>query len=214
MSPASKTEEARRPGRPRSARADAAIVAATLDLLFHNGFAGLSVEEVAKQAGVSKATIYRRFPSKVDLVIASLRWIGLPEGDEPDDTGTFKGDFLAIGERMVADRKRTGVSGLTMPRLVSEAAATDPALFEVLQERLIEPRVEAVRTIVRRAVDRGELRADLDVEAATDALMGSYTFLMLRTGRSWDEFEDMPGRHIDTLLAGFASDGPPQEGGG
>ena len=109
LSPSPKTEEARRPGRPRSARADAAIVAATLDLLFHQGFAGLSIEEVAKQAGISKATIYRRFPSKVDLVISSLRWIGLPEDQEPDDTGTFEGDFRAIGDRIAADRKRTGI---------------------------------------------------------------------------------------------------------
>jgi AcrR family transcriptional regulator len=206
VNPASKTEEARRPGRPRSARADAAIVSSTLGLLFHNGFAGLSVEEVAKQAGVSKATIYRRFPSKVDLVIASLRWIGLPEGAEPDDTGSFKGDFQAIGERVAADRKRTGVSGLTMPRLASEAAATDPELFEVLQERLINPRVQAVKQIVHRGIERGELRADLDADAATDALMGSLTFLMLRTGRSWDEFDDEPERILDTLLAGFLAD--------
>ena len=205
MSPSPKTEEARRPGRPRSARADAAIVAATLDLLFHQGFAGLSVEEVAKQAGVSKATIYRRFPSKVDLVISSLRWIGLPEDQEPDDTGTLEGDFTAIGDRIAADRKRTGISGLTMPRLVSEAAATDPDLFEVLQERLIEPRVGAVRTVVRRAVERGELRADLDIEAAADALMGSLTFLMLRTGRSWEVSDDVPGRQFETLMKGFAT---------
>jgi AcrR family transcriptional regulator len=209
VSPASKTEEARRPGRPRSARADAAIVSATLDLLFRRGFAGLSVEEVAKRAGVSKATIYRRFPSKVDLVISSIRWLGLPEGEEPLDTGSFRGDFEAIGAQIAADRKRTGVSGLTMPRLVSEALATDPDLFEVLQERLIEPRVGAVKAVVRRAVERGELRADLDVEAATDALMGSLTFLMLRTGRSWEEFEEEPNRHIDLLLVGLAAPGPP-----
>ena len=70
---------------------------------------GLSIEEVAKQAGVSKATIYRRFPSKVDLVISSLRWIGLPEDQEPDDTELFQGDFRAIGDRIAADRKRTGI---------------------------------------------------------------------------------------------------------
>ena len=92
---------------------------------------------------------------------------------------------------------------MTMPRLVSEAAATDPELFEVLRDRLIEPRVEAVRTIIRRAVERGEFRADLDIEAATDALMGAYTFLMLRTGRSWDELDDGLHPIVDTLVAGM-----------
>lgn len=195
-------KQSRRPGRPRSARADAAIAAATLQLLFRHGYANLAIEEVANHAGVSKATIYRRYPSKLELVIAAISVIG-PADQEPPDTGSFAGDFLAITGGVAASSDEAQAPMLALPRIAAEAAATDPELFEALRERLLEPRFRLLRAVIERGVERGELRADLDVQTVIDMLMGPLMFLAIRTGRGWNHEPESPRRVLETLLDGI-----------
>ena len=95
----------RRPGRPRSATADQAILDAALELFVEAGLEGLAVEQVAARAGVGKATIYRRYPGKIDLVIAAARCLTSAVAPVPD-TGTADGDLRAIA----------GVSCTSSPR--------------------------------------------------------------------------------------------------
>jgi AcrR family transcriptional regulator len=173
--------ESRRPGRPRSARADAAILESTVETLVERGFAALSVEQVADRAGVSKATIYRRYPTKTDLVIAAMALIGQATAEAPD-TGSVRGDLAAFAEIAQGGAGNDPRRLLAMPRLVSEAACTDPDLFDAVERSLIRPRRAAVRTALERGIERGELPSSLDLDVVTDMYVGPIVFHLLRTG--------------------------------
>jgi AcrR family transcriptional regulator len=204
MSSTQTETQARRPGRPRSARADAAIAQATFEMLMEHGFTGLSVEAVAERAGVSKATIYRRAASKAELVITAIESTGL-RLPEPPDTGSFRGDLLALGRQQAREAKQSGVPVLTFPRVLAEAALSAPELHRVLKKGIVDPRTSVVEQLVRRGMERGELRADLDVEMTVHLLLGALIFTGLRNGRGWTEEPRAPERVVDTLLAGIAA---------
>jgi AcrR family transcriptional regulator len=204
MSSTQPKTEARRPGRPRSARADAAIAQATFEMLMESGFTGLSVEAVADRAGVSKATIYRRAASKAELVIRAIESMGLRLPEVPD-TGSFRGDMLALGRQQAREAKASGVPVLTFPRVLAEAALSDPELHRVLKKGIAEPRTSVVEQLVRRGMERGELRADLDVEMTVNLVFGALIFTGLSNGRGWTDVPRTPERIVDTLLAGIAA---------
>ena len=196
----------RSPGRPRSAEADAAIVRATLELLVEEGFQGLSVDAVRQRAGVGKATIYRRFPDKAALVRAAMehlhRDLGLP------DTGTLREDLASLWD-LAMRLTPTPRARLMLPRLLVDAV-DDPELFEVFHATLVETRREAMRTLLRRGIDRGELRADADVELLVDMVAGPLIYRFLIDG---GEVRDAVGyalRVYDTLVEGIgATPAPP-----
>jgi AcrR family transcriptional regulator len=165
----------RSPGRPRSAEADAAITRATLELLVEEGFQGLSVEAVRQRAGVGKATIYRRFPDKVALVRAAMD--ALHAQLELPDTGTLRGDLEAVWHAAYAAQP-TAAQRLMLPRLLADVVE-DEELFAVFHATLVEPRRAAMREIIARAVERGELRDDLDAELLIDMLAGPMIYRVL-----------------------------------
>ncbi len=192
-----------RPGRPRDARADAAIRQATLELLLEVGYRGLAMEAVAARAGVCKTTIYRRFPSKRELVAAQLA--GLQEGLELPDTGSVLTDFFAV----VAEASRQGAEiqvGRLAPRLVVEAA-DDPQLLELVRANLVLPRRELLKSLLRRGIERGELRADLDFEEAVDMLVGPVVYRVLISGGDLEAVGTLAVTVARTLFAAWA---PPQ----
>jgi AcrR family transcriptional regulator len=188
----------RSPGRPRSAEADAAILGATLELLVEAGFQGLSVDAVRQRAGVGKATIYRRFPDKSALVHAALE--RLHAQLEQPDTGTLRGDLAAAWGTAYA-ASSTPAARLMLPRLLVDAQ-DDDELFAAFRAALVEPRREALRVILARGVERGELREDVDVELLIDLLAGPmiYRFLIDR-GELGDPVAAAL-RVFDTLLEG------------
>jgi AcrR family transcriptional regulator len=205
MSSTQTETEARRPGRPRSARADAAIAQATFELLMEHGFTDLSVEAVAERAGVSKATIYRRAASKAELVIQAIESTGIGPPPELPDTGNIRDDLVALGRVQGQEAKEAGVPVLTFPRVLAEAALSDPELHRVLKKGLMEPRTSLVERLVRRGIERGELRSDLDVELVVSMMFGALVFIGLRNGRGWTEEPRALERVVDTLLAGIAA---------
>ena len=163
----------RAPGRPRSAEADQAIVQATLEVLMTEGFRGLSVEAVRQKAGVGKATIYRRFPDKEALVRAAVAH--LHADLHAPDTGSLLGDVDAIWQEAYT----VAVEAATFaPLLLAESART-PELHAIFRDVLIEPRRDVVRTILLRAIARGELRDDLDIEQVIDMLAGPIIYRLL-----------------------------------
>jgi AcrR family transcriptional regulator len=173
------TEEAerRRPGRPREARADEAIVAAVLDLLNEVGFSGLTIDAVAHRAGVGKATIYRRWEGKEQLVLDALT-AGRLEFVEPD-TGTVRGDLLAYYLPLTESDAQQGAVGL-MPALAAEAAINAD-----LAERLrafVSDRRGPVAAILERARERGELDDDLDLDLTIDLLTGPIMYRLYFSG--------------------------------
>ena len=203
MSAEALQSETRRPGRPRSARADSAILESTLETLVERGFAALSVEQVAERAGVSKATIYRRYPTKTELVIAAMALVGRLDAGAPD-TGSLRGDLEALAQIALAGAAEDPRRALVMPRLVSEAACTDPDLFEAVERSLIQPRRAAVRGALERAVERGELPGTLDLDVATDLYLGPIIFYMLRTGGRGATVKKRRDQFFDLLTKGLS----------
>jgi AcrR family transcriptional regulator len=195
--------EPRRPGRPRSAQAETAILEATLELLAERGLTALTIEGVAARAGVGKATVYRRWTSKTDLVRAAIARIGTQDMRLPD-TGSVRGDVLAM---MRGRRESAGASraGFFIPRLVGEAAG-DPQLGPLLDEVLVQPGRRVMRAILERGIERGELRSDLDIESAVDLLIGAIVYRLLYSGGDISLLEQLPERHLAVALAGLAAD--------
>ncbi len=156
----------RSPGRPRSAEAHQAILTATVELLAEQGLRGLSIEAVAARAGVGKTTIYRRWDSKDELVADAAAMV--PPPHLPPDQGSLIGDLGAIAAVQQARLESTQLPRL-LPRVLSDSA-DDPELHALIVERAVQPLRAMIGEVVRRAIERGELRPDLDVEATVDVL--------------------------------------------
>jgi AcrR family transcriptional regulator len=189
---------ARRPGRPRSAQAHEAILAAALELALEGGLAAMTMEKVAARAGAGKATIYRRWDTKHALMADALRSIAADI--QAPDTGSLRGDFLGLAAQATG-ANAPGALRL-MPRLMSEAAE-DPELFAVCRAVLVDPRRAQLRAVLRRGVERGELRADADLELAIDGLIGPIIYRVLITGGDPAEVRGLAARVLDQVLAGL-----------
>jgi AcrR family transcriptional regulator len=199
VSAAAQDATARPPGRPRSTKADEAILHAALELLAAHGYAALTMEAVRERSGVGKATLYRRYGSKEELVRAAIAHLN-SDIPMPDDTGSVGGDFAATAANVLAGAARTGALTL-MPRLLSEVAG-DPEMHALFHEHLVEPRRRVVRGIVERAKRRGEIRADVDTELAVDLLVGPFIYRMIISGGDRAAIGD-PVEVLDAVLGGL-----------
>ncbi len=184
---------ARRPGRPRSAGVDEALLDATLQLVGEVGINGMSMDDLAQRAGVSKATIYRRWPSKEALVLDALAH-GIRPFDLAD-TGSLHADLEAYLHEL-SERMCTGSTSDVLPDLIS-AAARDAALRESLDE-WVRNRRQPLNVILGRAVQRGDLAADVDVGIVIDSLIGAFMYRRLLSGAPLDG--DFVDRLISTIL--------------
>jgi AcrR family transcriptional regulator len=198
-------ETTRRPGRPRSERARQAILRAAADLLLDEGTAQVSMDAVAERAGVSKATIYRWWPSKERLALdALLQWAAT--GSAPRDTGTLRGDLLALVRPWVREVRRRPFARV-IAALITEATS-DPAFAEDYRRHFVEQRRAPMRAAFERAIARGEAPADLDVEVALDLIYGPiYHRLLHGHAQLTDRFATSV---IDLALAGILSPAAPE----
>ncbi len=167
------------PGRPRDPGLDSAILTATIELLCKEGFAGTTVEAVAERAGVSKATIYRRWATREDLLIAAGGEMG-PCPPEPD-SGRLQDDLLVLVGGLVSMVTESPVGDL-LPAVIDEAAR-NPEL-RVRLDAHIASRRAPLRAALARAEARGELRPGVDQELAADLLAGPIFTRLLITGGS------------------------------
>ena len=187
---------ARALGRPRSVEADEAILRSAVELFGEHGFEGLSVDEVAARAGVSKATIYRRYPSKVDLVVEAASCLA-EDSAVNVDTGTLQGDLRAYARGMV--RKLKGPTGRIMPVMVFETRRY-PELADGYR-RFIDGRRARMRETLQRAVDRAELHADADLDLIGNMIVGPIFHRLLVTQEPLtDAYAD---RVADAVLRAF-----------
>ena len=172
-------------GRPRDVDVDQRILASAFRQLVQVGYAGLSIESVAAYAGVAKTTIYRRYPTKRDLVIAALREstpfpmpaLDLParEALEAFVRGAIamlieSGAFRVLGSLLVEDQRH-------------------PGLLDVFRERVLFPRRAMVEAIIQRGIERGELRRDVDplivIEMIAGAVFAHHVILGLGGDEAW-----------------------------
>jgi AcrR family transcriptional regulator len=159
----------RRPGRPRSEQADQAIIDATLELFGERGVEGVCVEAVAARAGVGKATIYRRWPGKEDLLIAALASLKRPLPEPLGDSA--REDLVRILEVIVGDADDPRYA--RQFAMLHGDAENYPRLLARYTAAVVEPRRDLIRRVLRRGVETGELRAGLDVEIALLTLTGA-----------------------------------------
>ncbi|MFF0478656.1 TetR/AcrR family transcriptional regulator [Streptomyces sp. NPDC004284] len=164
-----------RRGRPRSEAAEQAIFDAVVGLLEEGvPLTELSIERIARTAGVGKATIYRRWPGKEELFVELLRSVEPPD---PVLTGTSVRDDLVMLLEMLRQRGLAKRSSALLHNVFSQMQAY-PKLWEAYQSTVIEPRRRLGLDTVRRGMELGEIRDDLDVEFVNDLFTGP---LLLRT---------------------------------
>jgi AcrR family transcriptional regulator len=192
-------ETCRRPGRPRSEQAEHAIIEATLDLFAEQGFEGVCVEAVAARAGVGKATIYRRWPNKEELLLAAF---GSLKSPFPEAQGvSVRDDLLAMVRVMCADKADPRKS--RRYALLLGEGEKYPRLMARYKETVVQPRRDAMRAVIRRGVQTGELRPDTDVEIAMLTLTGA---IMAQDNRPDGTLDgDFATRLVDGLLLGLSA---------
>lgn len=199
---------ARRPGRPRSDRARRVILNATLELLVEHGFDGMSVEAVATRAGVGKATIYRRWSSKQELVAAALA--SIDDDVRTPDTGNTRDDMIVL----VHDFARVSVSSVVGPMIarLAGAAASNPALMDIAWNNLIAPRQDIGRRVLRRGIERGDVRPDIDVDLVMTVVAGTALFSVVFERIDVRSFNARLERLVDVLWSGIRADPTEKKG--
>jgi AcrR family transcriptional regulator len=183
-------ERERRPGRPRSAAADEAILDAAIAVFIECGWDGLTVEGVAARAGVGKTTIYRRHPTRLDLLLAAAERLSEEKGAIPD-TGSLRSDLFALVEnyqRMIADSR----AGRAIPAMVA-ATSRNPDLALAYRAFIQSRRTES-SVVIERAIERGDLPADVDVRLVMDVLIAPVFY------RAFVSHEPTDPEYVATLV--------------
>jgi len=190
-------------GRPRERRADRAILEATRELIAERGVHEFRTEDVAARAGVGKGAIYRRYASKDELVTAAVAALVDEEISVPD-SGSTRADVLAL-MREAVELYRGSLPERLMPNLVS-AMAQRPELARSVRDGFLATRRGALAQVLRRGVERGDLRRDLDLEFALDVFGGPLFYRLLITGGPIDE--QLAQAVTELILRGLAPDEP------
>jgi AcrR family transcriptional regulator len=180
------------PGRPRKSSTGHAILKATREILGRSGVHGLTVEGVAARSGVAKTTIYRRWRSKEDLALAALLEVIQQEPPALPHVGSTRTALSAYLRRLV-DNLNVRLYGRIIRGLISDLGV-DAQLARGFRERVLARRVAAVRELLQRGIERGELGRDLDLEIAVDLLLGPIYYRLLISG------EPLTGAFVDRLV--------------
>ncbi len=191
------TAAASRRGRPRSDRVHRAILDATNELLVAEGFTRLRLEHVAARAGVGKATIYRRWPTKEALCLDLLLELAEPHLGiaDSDDTRT---ELLAATTNAIEALTETPF-GPVIRALLAQIAG-NPALGDPFRATVVRARRDEIRRVIERGIARGDLRPDADPDVATELLVGPVYFRLIFGGELDAAFA---GRVVDTVLVGY-----------
>jgi AcrR family transcriptional regulator len=181
-------------GRPLDEKVDAAILDTAWRLLVTDGYARMSITQIAEEAGVGRPAIYRRYRNKSALVAAVIE--AKRSGAPSIDTGSARGDLIAHLEFA----RRRFAMGLAGTLLVEEGK--HPQLLKQFRNGMLVPRRDDLASALERGKARGDVRPDLDVNAAAEAVFGSFVYHYLVAGkprRGWSE------RVIETLWPAFAA---------
>ena len=173
---------ARGRGRPRNAEADTAILSATRALLAERGWADLTIAEVAARAGVAKTTIYRRWPTKPELVAAVTRAFHDAERAIPD-TGTLRGDFRVMVREIAEKAETTEGQGIGRMIMMDLSHPEVLAIAKATRDEFRRPWV----AVLERAIARGELPAGSDTSLILDLLIGPLLARRFRLGETLDD---------------------------
>lgn len=188
----------RLPGRPRSEHARQAILRSTLKLLQNTGFPELTIEAIAADAGVGKATVYRWWPNKGALVVDAFA-SGTENKLHFPDTGSVYQDMSLQMNQFL------GILSTRRGRIVAAllgAGQSDPELLEAFRERFLRPRRQEAYKTLRRGIERGELPENLDLDLVLDTLYGAiYMRFLIRH----DELSENYVKHVCQMVLGGAT---------
>lgn len=165
----------RRPGRPRSERSRRAVLRATSQLINEVGLRAMTTDEIASRSGVSKATIYKWWPTKYAVAVEAFLSQMDAQSADPD-TGSAREDFRRTLRGLM--RFYRSKNGRAYAQLVGEAQF-DPRIGKELREHLIGSRRQVMRDILKRGVERGELSPDIDAEVAIDLIFGPAMYRLI-----------------------------------
>jgi AcrR family transcriptional regulator len=183
-------------GDSRVQRSRAAVLDAAVALLFERGYAGTSVDEIARRSGVAKTTIYRHWPGRTDLLREACSTIGTPL--TPPDTGSLKGDVTALLNELVA-LLRSAKWTAVLPSII-DAAERDPAIA-AMYATLQAGYSAGLGDVLERGIDRRELPTNTDVAVLVALLTGPFFY------RRWFSREDLSdaftAQVIERVLAGL-----------
>ncbi|GAA3130429.1 TetR/AcrR family transcriptional regulator [Planomonospora alba] len=176
-------------GRPRRPETDAAILDATIELLREAGYGGMSIEAVAARAGVTRPTVYRRWPDKAHLVIDALSR-AVPVAPAPD-TGDTRTDLRLVAHGLVDRLVRTGVAPVVLALHADSIGREE--LAGPLRELYLRPRLGTITDVVARGIARGDLPPGTSPAVARDLIAGPLVYRGLVTG-------DLTDADVDELL--------------
>jgi AcrR family transcriptional regulator len=198
------TTKTRPRGRPRSAKSQKAILAKAIEILLEQGLHSMSMDDVAKRAGVSKATIYRWWASKELLALDALatEW-ALPTPSSGLDTGSLRGDLLARIHPWLRQLNQKPYERIIAGLLAQ--TQTDPEFAKLYREHFVAPRREATRTLLLQAIDRGEIADDTNLEVTLDLLYGPIYHRLLHRHAPLNQ--RFAAQVIDAVIAAISSGG-------
>ena len=185
----------RRPGRPRDARADDVIREAAAEVLAECGPGGFTVDAVAAKAGVGKATIYRRWSSRAELLLETAH-LATPDIEDPD-TGSLRDDLIQLTTGIMF-KMRDSAAGRMLPAVMAEAAV-NPEMRETLTRFVQHRRSRAIQAVLR-GIERGELRRDINPELVVDLLAGPVFVRTMLSHQPIDE--NLVEAAVDVIIAG------------
>lgn len=188
-------------GRPRSTEAERAILEAARIELVEHGFTRFRLEHVAARAGVGKATIYRRWPSKEALAARLLTELAAPH-IAVEDVADTRAELIACVEHALHAVRDTSF-GPVIRALLSQIAI-NPTLGDPFRASVVRARRDEIARVIERGIARGDLRPDADVDIATELLVGPVYFRLMFGGSLADDFAV---RVADSVHAAFAAEG-------
>jgi AcrR family transcriptional regulator len=169
------TQSDKKPGRPRSEKSHQAILKTTLDLLSQMGYDRLSIDAIARSAGVGKTTIYRWYASKEELVASAIE--SVRQEIEIPDTGTLSSDIDCIIE--IAVKTTLTPLGRQILAMIIGAASTSPQFAQVYWTKYLLPRRQAFHVAIERAKARNEISADTDSDLVFDLMSGIMLYALV-----------------------------------
>lgn len=158
-----------RPGRKRDHSRDGVILDATLAVLAEQGYEGTTIDLVAGRAGMARATVYRRWPTKADLVVDAVSRMsqGDVAAEQLPDTGTLRGDMVAMIRPFDEEEQQVRIQAMVSLLAVARA---DDRLTAVTKNAGIGPWIQASRLLIQRAVDRGEYPPPADLDTLAEVI--------------------------------------------
>lgn len=187
-----------RRGKPRDPAINVAILDAARELLREVGYAGLTMEAVAARAHVTKPTVYLRYPTKGALIFEVL--LGKTKTLKDADSGDLHTDLYSAYQAGV-DEVAAPEARAALPILLAELSAS-PELARLVQNRVLGPEYQRVRTLLEQGQDRGEIRTDVDLGLIIDAFFGTALARAILLGGQLDQ--DFVTALVDLLIHGMA----------